>query len=57
VIQLQPIIQPPTHRQPRNVILSDTEWQQAKDIGHGNGSAGIRHLLQLYNQLLQETKQ
>ena len=30
---------------PRQVVLNDELWELARQIGRGNASAGIRHLL------------
>lgn len=38
----------PELRKQHNIQVSDREWQLARQVGGGNASAGIRHLLSIY---------
>lgn len=44
---------PPTSPlRPHSIKTTDEEWELARHVGGGNASAGFRHLLSLYEQLL-----
>lgn len=45
------------HRTRRMLLLNDVEYQQARDLGDGNASAGVRRALALCSTPLAELPQ